>query len=312
MANDPKRPGPAGGPSPAAVGGLLSKFDFIGKRNIAFIISGGSVIVLWMWVLAAGGLKYGIDFTGGIQHIFKFNRPTTSELLEVAREAALAVDPSSQVQNLGEPDEGEVMIQVKGFELVEKASAEIDRAAPVGMDDLKSRLAEFELFDTAFYERLARETGMPSREKLKRAVSDYVNDATAQRLNAELERRFGAPAGRIDLNNVPAPARLVDILQDMAIRRLSAAVIREIPRAKTTADISPLFGATGLDMKPFEEKFLLRAPDLEEIKIDLREFADQPDRLAEVLKEMYPNGFRESFMPAADRIISGKERRGLY
>lgn len=290
----------------------IAKFDFIGKRNIAFLISGGSVVIFWIWVfISGGGLKYGIDFTGGIQHIFKFNRPTTADLLSQVREAALKADGSAQVQTLGKPEEGEVMIQVKGFELVEKITAEINRAPVADMADLKSRLAGFETLDTSFYEKIPVETGPINLERVRKAISDHVNTTTARNLEIRLMESFGAGAARIDLNKMPVAERLFKELQKAAVDRLAAAMLEKMPTARSIADLSSLLTSAGLDPAPFEGKFLLRTPALEDIQTDLREYAGQPERIAEVILQMYPNAYRDAFMPTAGRIVAEKEERGL-
>ncbi len=302
-------PQPQGGNSNWAA---LVSFDFIGRRNIAFALSGLSVLVFWVWVLAAGGLNYGIDFTGGIRHIFKFNQPSSVELLGRVREAALAVDPSAQVQTIGKEAEGEVVIQVKGFELMEKASAAV-RGAPVSsVDDLKSRLAGMILFDETFYSRVIAETNGLETGRLLKNISDHVNTTTAGRLAAELERRFGSPGGQIDLNQVPTSDRLLAFAREMALRRLARDIAARIPSAQSIEDLNPLLRSAGLDPGPLENKFLLRAPTLEEIKFDLREYAGRPEDLAAVLKDLYPDAFSDEFGPPIARLIAGKESRGFY
>ena len=302
----PKPPGPGAGSA------FTFYFDFIAKRNIAFAVSGGMVLLFWIWVIASGGLKYGIDFTGGIRHVFKFNRPATVELLSKVREASLIADPGAQVQNLGKPEEGEVMIQVKGFETVEKAARAVERAPVMGVEDLKARLADFEMFDAGFYEKFRADTGLLDSARLKKIISDYVNESTARRLQVELGRKFGGAEDRIDLNAFPVAARLFQTVQRLAVGRLAASILDRLPTARTTEDLTPLLKDADLDPNPFEEKYILRAPTLEEIKTDLHDFAGRPEPLSEELLKMYPAAYREAFMPSLERIVAGKETRGLY
>lgn len=51
--------------------------DFIGKRKIAYLIS-GSIILLAIVSLGVRGLNFGIDFTGGRTYIVRFDRPVES------------------------------------------------------------------------------------------------------------------------------------------------------------------------------------------------------------------------------------------
>lgn len=287
-------------------------FDFIGKRNVAFTLSIASVVICWGWVFARGGLSYGIDFTGGIQHIFKFNRTANPELLAQVREGALAADPSAQVQNIGKPDEGEVMIQVKGFELVERAGRKVTASPLKDLDDLRSRLAEFDVFDTAFYEQVQSETDFLHPERVKKNIAGYVSEATAARLREQLSRRFGKPEGQFDLNAIPTPEKLFTLLRAGAVSRLAGELLEKMNTAKSIDDLTPILKAAGLDPQPFLGKFLLRAPTLEEIRVDLHEYAGQTDRLAAELLRMYPDIYREAFLPSATKIISAKETRSLY
>lgn len=302
-------------PAPAPVGSdgfSRFRFDYIGKRNIAFAVSILTAVACWIMVFAKGGLSYGIDFTGGIQHIFKFNRASNSELLAMVREAALAADPSALVQNIGKPEEGEVVVQVKGFDLVEKATARALAGPVKDIGDLKTRLAGFEIFDSPFFERLQSETEHLKPERIKKSISDYVSDATAARLNDELERKFGKPADRVDLNKIPTPEKLFASLQGLAVRRLAESLLAKMAGAKSVDELAPDLKNAGLDPKPFLDKFLLRAPALEEIKTDLHEYSGKPGGLAAELLRMYPDAYREAFMPSARRIMDRKETRTLF
>ena len=50
--------------------------DFIGKRRIAYILS-GSLIIITLFLLLWQGPKYGVDFTGGVVIQVRFNRGTS-------------------------------------------------------------------------------------------------------------------------------------------------------------------------------------------------------------------------------------------
>ncbi|HRZ76545.1 MAG TPA: protein translocase subunit SecF, partial [Bacteroidales bacterium] len=51
--------------------------DFIGKRKIAYFIS-GSIILLGLISFGVRGLNFGIDFTGGRTYVIRFDRPVES------------------------------------------------------------------------------------------------------------------------------------------------------------------------------------------------------------------------------------------
>ncbi len=64
---------------------FLSKanFDFIGRRKIAYILS-GTILILGIGSLATKGLSYGVDFSGGRSYIIRFEQSVnTSKIRKV-------------------------------------------------------------------------------------------------------------------------------------------------------------------------------------------------------------------------------------
>lgn len=313
MAIDPKRGAAQGRPGQAEPDPWMRfRFDYIGNRNIAFGVSIATMVICWGWVFATGGLKYGIDFTGGIRHIFKFDRPSTTDLLSEVRAAALTIDPASQVQNIGKEDEGEVVIQVKGFELIEKATSKATAGPVHSVDELKPRLAEFPVFDEPFYDRLRTEKATLTEDRIRKAIADHVSEATASGIISGLEKAFGKQEGKVDLNKMPSTEKLFRAVQREAVNRLAKRLLSLMPNARATADLAPVIKEAGLDPKPFEDKYLLRAPTLEEIQVDLHTLADRPDALADEILKMYPDAYKTEMMPAVQKLIEKKENRALY
>jgi len=64
-----------------------AKFDFIGKRKIAYIIS-GVILILGIGSLATKGLSFGVDFSGGRSYIIRFDETVnTTEIRETLSDA---------------------------------------------------------------------------------------------------------------------------------------------------------------------------------------------------------------------------------
>ncbi len=67
--------------------------DFLGKRRIAYMISGSIIVTGMILVILEGGLNYGVDFTGGRSYIVAFSKPVVA--------SDLKVDISKHFENTG-------------------------------------------------------------------------------------------------------------------------------------------------------------------------------------------------------------------
>ncbi|MBI9083845.1 MAG: protein translocase subunit SecF [Desulfobacterales bacterium] len=119
--------------------------NFIGKRKIAFALSALLILGALLSLVAKGGPRYGIDFSGGTLIQVRFDR--APDLAAVKRGLASAKLSASSVQSFGDAADNEVLIRTdrsvatnQGFDTdVEKAleaatggKAEIRRIEMVG------------------------------------------------------------------------------------------------------------------------------------------------------------------------------------
>ncbi len=76
-------------------------YDFIGFRRKAFIISGILILLGIISIIAHGGLKYGIDFTGGtlVQIKVEGKAVDISQIRKYVKEAGI---PGAEIQNFGD------------------------------------------------------------------------------------------------------------------------------------------------------------------------------------------------------------------
>ncbi|MDQ6971096.1 MAG: protein translocase subunit SecF [Mariprofundaceae bacterium] len=116
--------------------------DFVGKRKIAMAIS-GLLLLISVGLLAAKGLNFGIDFTGGTLVEVKFQK--APDIADIRKSLTPAGYGQAIIQEFGSPEE--IMIRVQNAE-GEKSSvistAILDALSKgFGADDVEMRRVEF-------------------------------------------------------------------------------------------------------------------------------------------------------------------------
>jgi preprotein translocase subunit SecF len=92
---------------------VAKNFDFMGRRRIAFIVSGVLILAGLISLIVKGGPNMGVDFSGGVVIQVKFDRVVTpAEVRSVLQEAQL-----SQVSVQRGETEYEVVISTPEFQL---------------------------------------------------------------------------------------------------------------------------------------------------------------------------------------------------
>src|SRR6058998_3724508 len=88
-----------------------ANFDLMGRVKWPFLIVSGVVMVLAVGTMLTRGFNYGIDFAGGTAVRMKFrDRPRIEEMRTALERAGLG---DISLQNIGEPDDNEVLIRVE-------------------------------------------------------------------------------------------------------------------------------------------------------------------------------------------------------
>lgn len=85
-----------------------ANFDFIGKRKIAYVIS-GVILVLGIGSLATKGLSFGVDFTGGRSYIIRFDENVNTTDIREALTDAFGIAP--EVKTFGSDRQVKVTTQ---------------------------------------------------------------------------------------------------------------------------------------------------------------------------------------------------------
>ena len=93
-----------------------TRFDFIGKKKFTLWISAIAILVSFGSIFLHGGLRYGVDFSGGLVAEIKFSKPVDVSELRSATEAIGLKD--AVVQKFG--GENEFLIRI------EKSSSDLE------------------------------------------------------------------------------------------------------------------------------------------------------------------------------------------
>ena len=148
-----------------------TKVDFIGKKKIAYIVS-GTLIVISLVSIFTKGFTYGVDFTGGRTYVVRFDQPVTAEDV---RAAALAeFDGAVEVKQFG----GESQMKITTQYLVENESTEADAEVESKLyNSLKGFFAN-ELSFEEFTSTLDNPNGIISSDKVGPTIAnDITRDA---------------------------------------------------------------------------------------------------------------------------------------
>ncbi len=107
-----------------------TSFDFIGKKKIAYIVS-GTIILVSLVSIFTKGFSYGVDFTGGRTYVVRFDQPVDAEAIRAAVndafDNAAANDESvdnaaAEIKQFG----GESQMKITTTYKVEQESTDVD------------------------------------------------------------------------------------------------------------------------------------------------------------------------------------------
>lgn len=90
-----------------------TNLDFVGKKNIALAISAVIIIIGIVSMVSKGGLRLGIDFSGGTEVHVRFAKPVEADDVRKATEAAKLGEPT--VQSIGQPGDNEYLVRVSAL-----------------------------------------------------------------------------------------------------------------------------------------------------------------------------------------------------
>ena len=144
-----------------------TKVDFIGKKKIAYIVSGALILISLVSIFTKG-FTYGVDFTGGRTYVVRFDTPVTAE--EVRAAALEEFDGAVEVKQFG----GESQMKITTQYLVENESSEADAEVENKLyNALKGFFAEDLTFEQ-FTSTLDNPNGIISSDKVGPTIANDI------------------------------------------------------------------------------------------------------------------------------------------
>ena len=148
-----------------------TKVDFIGKKKIAYIVSGALILISLVSIFTKG-FTYGVDFTGGRTYVVRFDTPVTAE--EVRAAAIAEFDGAVEVKQFG----GESQMKITTQYLVEDESSEADAEVENKLYNALGGFFADELTFAEFSSTLDNPNGIISSDKVGPTIAnDITRDA---------------------------------------------------------------------------------------------------------------------------------------
>ena len=141
--------------------------DFIGKKKIAYIVS-GAIVVLSLVSMFTKGFTYGVDFTGGRTYVVRFDADVTAE--DVRAAAIAEFDGAVEVKQFG----GDSQMKITTQYLVDDESTEADAQVETKLyNALKGFFADELTFDE-FTSTLDNPNGIISSDKVGPTIANDI------------------------------------------------------------------------------------------------------------------------------------------
>ena len=148
-----------------------TKVDFIGKKKIAYIVSGALILVSLVSIFTKG-FTYGVDFTGGRTYVVRFDQPVSAE--EVRAAAITEFDGAVEVKQFG----GESQMKITTQYLVENESTDADAEVEGKLYNALNGFFADELTFAEFTSTLDNPNGIISSDKVGPTIAnDITRDA---------------------------------------------------------------------------------------------------------------------------------------
>jgi len=143
------------------------KFDFIGKRKIAYIIS-GTLIVISLISFATRGLNLGVDFSGGRFYIVRFDEPVKTDHVRSLLENSFEGD-AVQVITIGNENQVRISTKYKINDNSETLDDEIEEILYKGLSPLLNKSVTKDQF-VENYIKNSRKVGPTIADDIKTAA----------------------------------------------------------------------------------------------------------------------------------------------
>ena len=145
--------------------------DFIGKKKIAYIVS-GALIVISLVSIFTKGFTYGVDFTGGRTYVVRFDQPVSAE--DVRAAAIEEFDGAVEVKQFG----GESQMKITTQYLVADESTDADAEVESKLYNALKGFFTTEVSFGEFTSTLDNPNGIISSDKVGPTIAnDITRDA---------------------------------------------------------------------------------------------------------------------------------------
>ena len=144
-----------------------TKVDFIGKKKIAYVVS-GVLIVASLVSIFTKGFTYGVDFTGGRTYVVRFDQPVSAE--EVRAAAIAEFDGAVEVKQFG----GESQMKITTQYLVKDESTEADAQVENKLYNALNGFFAQELTFEEFTSTLDNPNGIISSDKVGPTIANDI------------------------------------------------------------------------------------------------------------------------------------------
>ena len=144
-----------------------TKVDFLGKKKIAYIVSGALILISLVSIFTKG-FTYGVDFTGGRTYVVRFDQPVTAE--EVRAAAIAEFDGAVEVKQFG----GESQMKVTTQYLVENESSEADAEVEAKLYNALKGFFTTEVSFAEFTSTLDNPNGIISSDKVGPTIANDI------------------------------------------------------------------------------------------------------------------------------------------
>ncbi|OYT16460.1 MAG: protein translocase subunit SecDF [Bacteroidetes bacterium 4572_77] len=147
-----------------------AKFDFLGKRKIAYIIS-GILIIISLGSLMTKGLSYGVDFAGGRTYIVRFDHNVNTT--DIRQALADHLDGAPEVKTFGPDRQVKITTQYRIDDNGENVDNDIQQILYTGLGSFFTHAITYEQFsgDTGDTEQLV---GILSSQKVGPTIVDEI------------------------------------------------------------------------------------------------------------------------------------------
>lgn len=168
-----------------------TKIDFIVLRKKAFIISGIMLVAALGLIISRGGLKLGLDFTGGIEVRLKFSEsPSIAQIRGALAKIGLS---KAVIQQYGRKEENLILIKYKVEEVSEDLASKIiayriEQGKFINLEELKN-IPEIEIVG---YENLANLLTLDPSQKERIDINQVEKDSLVSLIRRITHRKMVA------------------------------------------------------------------------------------------------------------------------